>query len=393
MKKKRIILPTLRYENAPAEDLNISVGFKEEKSLLRTDDRDIVLNLADEFSAERSACNRYKFYGKMKMVFRNLYGGMSPYEYLKERLVLVSDGSDENFCGYLPYNEFVFLRDDLYYETTLPVSMSGMTGFTGFTLVMSGSTEHQTITPIIAPYFNWNIYLSYVYDHDDAYPMTYTLSGYTVQPISFVSGDGIPFRAEETDTNYILTSPVEHGINQGEYIVIDGRYYYVNSVGTQIYNSEKYVINILKSQVSGVTFNPLLIGRRCIDIDDKDNSTSQYYVHKHKTLTSFDGCIIDKVGFESPIWEDEKKILYQNSAGVPDVLVVRNRMEAVLFDFKEPFVLTGITNNLGYTPTDLYASMIFRNGDGYFNYPPKIGYSFNMHDTWIDEQFDGNIDS
>jgi hypothetical protein len=44
MEKKQIILPKLKYEGAPESDLNLHVGFKEEKSLLRTDDRDIVLD-------------------------------------------------------------------------------------------------------------------------------------------------------------------------------------------------------------------------------------------------------------------------------------------------------------------------------------------------------------
>jgi hypothetical protein len=99
---------------------------------------------------------------------------------------------------------------------------------------------------------------------------------------------------------------------------------------------------------------------------------------------------MDQIGFETPIFEDEKKILVENSAGKNDVIVERNRMESVLYDFKEPLVLSGLTNNLGYTPTEVYVTTIFRNGNGYFDYPPKIGYKFNFHNTWIDEHFDGN---
>ena len=390
MKKKQIILPKLRYENAPEIDTQIRVGFEEEKSILRTDDRDIVLNLSEQFKVERSECKRYKLYGKMKMIFRNLYLGVSRYDYLKERLALYGDGSDSCFAGYLPYDEFAFLRRDLYRETTSGVSVTNMSEFTGFTIITSGTTQHQNITALTAPYHNWNIYLTYVYDHDDVYPIKYTLSGNTIAPLSFVSGDGIPFRVQETISKYILTSPVKHGISQGEYIIINSRNYYVNSVGNENYNSENYVINILKSQLSGVTFNSLITGKRCTDINDITNSTSLYYVHQHKTLTTIDDYILDNVGFESPIWEDERKLLYENYAGVPNYLVEQNRMESILFDFKEPFTLTGITNNLGYTPTELYVSMIFRNGNGFFNYPPKVGYKFNFHDTWIDEHFDGN---
>jgi hypothetical protein len=99
---------------------------------------------------------------------------------------------------------------------------------------------------------------------------------------------------------------------------------------------------------------------------------------------------MDNIGFESSIFRDEKKLLYQNSEGLEDFLVEKNRMESVLFNFKTPFTLTGVTNNLGYTPNELYVTTIFRNGNGYFNYPPKVGYKFNLHDTYVDNQFSGN---
>ena len=47
-------------------------------------------------------------------------------------------------------------------------------------------------------------------------------------------------------------------------------------------------------------------------------------------------------------FEDEKKLVFENSVGDNDVLVERNRMESVLYDFKEPLKLSGLTNNLGF---------------------------------------------
>jgi hypothetical protein len=127
-----------------------------------------------------------------------------------------------------------------------------------------------------------------------------------------------------------------------------------------------------------------------LDYNNITGTTSQYYVHKHKTLTGVDDYILDKVGFESPVWEEEKGVMYETSSNDIDYIVEMNRMESVLFDFKEPFILTGITNNLGYTPTDVYVTVLFRNANGYFNYPPKVGYKFNFHDNWVDMHFSGN---
>ena len=398
MKKKKIILPNLRYEDAPVVGTSIRVGLEEEKSLLRTDDRDIALDLNKQFATERADCNRYKFYGKLKMIFSNLYLGTSEYSHLKQRLFLEGDGSNSCFAGYLPYNEFAFLRNDVHREGVEGTSVSDLSSFTGFNVsnLNSGSTIHKEITASNSYQFNWNMYLSYISSHDTEYPMKYTVTGVTsptFDPIlDFVSGDGIPFRVAETSSKYILSSPVKHGMSQGEYIFIDNIIipFYIESVGNTVYRSEEYVLTISKLQVGQYRLNGVVNGRRCTDINNASNTTSEYYVHKHTTLDEITDHIIDKVGFESPIWEDEKKLLFENSVGDNDVIVVRNRMESVLFDHFEPYLLSAITNNLGYQPTDLYTSIIFRNSNGYFEYPPKVGYSFHFHDSWVDEHFSGD---
>ena len=58
------------------------------------------------------------------------------------------------------------------------------------------------------------------------------------------------------------------------------------------------------------------------------------------------------------------------------------------FHFKNSIDLSQYRNNFGYTPTEVFLTTVFRNGSGYFNYPPRFGWKFNFHDTWIDDQFD-----
>jgi hypothetical protein len=403
---KQILAPNKRFKKAEEEDLDLKISLESSESLMRLGDRDIVLDLEKLFNKERQDSIDYKIYGKIKMVFRNMYRGDSLYDYLSEKLALHGDGSDGDFSGYLPYDEFALLRRDLYRQVNTPAS--GTTVGFNSNLSYTGPTGHTAISTMMAPYHNWNLYLSYVYSGDTNHSMTYTLSGTTKTAgsniISFKSGDGIPFRVSYTEGNfYELTSPVEHGMKQGEYITLSGvtftgatsgRTYQIDSVGNEFYNSEKYVINLSKSSFkSGTTIgtgtNILFTGKRVLDIGNLANTTSTYYVHKHKLLTNTNHYIMDNVGFETPIFENEKKILFENSAGVNDVLVERNRPESVLFDFKEPFQLSGITNNMGYTPTEVYVSIFFRNGNGYFNYPPKVGHKFNFHDSWIDNHFSG----
>lgn len=390
MEKKRILLPTKRFFNAPEEDLIINLRLEESQTLLRQGDKEIVLDIAELYKKERDESKKYKIYGKIKMVFKNLYYGTTTYDPLLKQLYLLGDGADGDYTGYISYNEFAFLRNDVLKEINVPPTGSTLSTYTP-SIVLSGTgyTGHTTITPITAPYQNWNLYLSYAYDKDANYEMKYTASDQQVY--TFEAADGILFEVEEQSPYYKLTSPMDHGMSVGEYVIIDDEPFYITSVGDEKYNSEKRIINILINDVpNDFTLNSVVFGKRCLDIKNKQKTTSEYYVHKLKTVTDVDSYILDKIGFESPIWEDEKKIVFENGLGETDVIVERNRMESLIYDIKEPFILTGLTNNLGYTPTEIYLTTIFRNKNGYFNYPPKVGYNFNFHDTWIDDHFDGS---
>lgn len=405
MKKKEILLPSKRFFKADEEDLTLNMKLESSENLMREGERNIILDLPTLFNDERNESKTYKIYGKMKMIFRNLYSGYTDYEPLLRNFYVAGDGTND-YNGFVPYNEFALMRNDVLREVYLPATGGTVTSFTS-TQSLAGTryTGHTTTTSIDAPYKNWNLYLSYVYSQDTGFTMNYTLSGGT--NYTFTAADGIPFEVTNNGNYYTLISPVEHGMSQGEYITISGgtltssvnvtgRTFYIESVGNENYNSEKYVINLLKNEfatgytLSGVTF---VLGKRCLSLLDINGTTSKYYVHKHKTLTTVDDYIMDKVGFETPIWEHERKILFETPLNEADILVERNRPESVLFDFKKTFTLTGITNNLGYTPTEIYITILLRNGNGYFTYPPKVGYKFNFHDTWIDKQFTGNTES
>ena len=52
---------------------------------------------------------------------------------------------------------------------------------------------------------------------------------------TFKASDGIPFRkTSQTGTTYIeLTSPIEHGMKQGEYVIFSGTPFYINFIGNE----------------------------------------------------------------------------------------------------------------------------------------------------------------
>ena len=400
MENKRILSPSKRYKRAESEDLSLKINLERDESILREGDRTIILDLEELYSKERNESTKYKIYGKLGMVFRNLNAGTSGYNPLLNRLYLTSAVYDEtDYSGYVPYDEFAFLRKDYVRETSNPTTNT-IGQFTP-NIVLSGDTSHQTFTQMDAPFMNWNLYLTYVYENDYTYPMRYTLSGNTVY--NFTAECGIPFRVTELDTYFQLVSPVPHNMSQSEYVILSGstlnennrtgRIFEINSVGNETFNSEKYVINLQKSQLTQnqitiISNIGVVFGQRCLDKNNVSGTTSQYYVRKHKTITTTDDYILDTPGFEIPIFENERKLQFITANGDENVYVEQNRPEKVLYHFKNSIDISQYRNNFGYTPTELYLTTIFRNGNGYFNYPPRMGWRFNFHDSWGDAQFD-----
>lgn len=376
MKRKKILLPSKKFFKAQDEDINLSLNLEDNQKLLREGDRDIILNISELFDKERNESKNYKIYGKLKLIFKNLYYGTPKYTPINKFLYPYQNNLN---LGYLPYNEYALLRNDILrefydYDSNPRLSLKG-TEFTG----------HTITTNYDAPYKNWNLFLSYVYSGDTQYPMKYSIDNSNTY--SFLSGDGIPFLVKENTKSYTLTSPIDHGMKSGEYVVISGEIYSIIEVGDETYNSEKYVLKIPKTTI--FDDGGVVLGKRCIDIINSGTTTSTYYVQKHKIITNEGDYIIDNAGFEKSIWKDERKLLTENIFGEKNVSVEKNRMETLLYDFKNPIVLENMLNNLGYTPTELFVSVVFRNGNGYFQYPPKVGFDFNFHDTWVDRHFYG----
>jgi hypothetical protein len=211
MIKKKIVHPTERYSGSDAENLNIKIGLERDEQLLREGDRTIILDIAELYKKERNESTKYKIFGKTKMIFRNLYSGVTDYVPLKNSLYDLGDGLDGDWTGYLPYDEFAFIRRDTVREVA---TATGSTiGQFNQTISLTGTTDHTTITVLDSSTWNWNYHVSYVYDHDSTYPMKYTLSGNTTY--DFTAESGVPFRVEVFDTSYQLISPIKHNMSLG----------------------------------------------------------------------------------------------------------------------------------------------------------------------------------
>lgn len=380
---KKIILPTSRFSKSEDEDLNLRVGLENSESIIREGDRNVVLDINELYGEERRASDNYKIHGKLRMVFNNSFLGTTIYEPLLDKLYKTSINT-----GYLPYNEFAFIRDDIFKERNNIISTNNNDGFV-IDIDTVGENDHKNISPLIATKFNWNSYLSYVVSNNPDYPMKYTYNDNN-DTVSFTAKDGIPFKVIDDGVSFVLVSPIEHGIKIGEYIIINDEDYIVNSVGDETYRSENFIITLFKSQFSVVnllTDGNVVFGKRCLDPNNKVETMSQYYVHIHEILTNVDDYVKDNIGFESSIWKDERRINEDTKE-----IMTKNRMETLYYDFKKSMTIKNLRNNFNISPTEIYCTIINKNSNGYFNYPPKVGYEFHFHDDWIDRHFEDSFE-
>ena len=87
-KFRQILLPNKRFKKADDQDLTLKLNLDTSESLLRVGDKDITIDVNELYNRERNESISYKIFGKLRMVFRNLYSGNTNYSYLKGRLYL-----------------------------------------------------------------------------------------------------------------------------------------------------------------------------------------------------------------------------------------------------------------------------------------------------------------
>ena len=135
--KKEILLPSKRFKKADEQELNINLGLESSQTLLRIGDKDVVLDIDKLYDKERNESKKYKIYGKLKMVFRNMYSGDTSYNYLQERLYLNGKGDgvgNPTLAGFLPYDESLSAPSTSSYLTAPSISSSSVPSTSSYSL-------------------------------------------------------------------------------------------------------------------------------------------------------------------------------------------------------------------------------------------------------------------
>lgn len=389
-KETRIVLGSLRYKSAPDTTIGLKVPliqtFKENIEF----DRTINIELQQVFNDERQKSTIFRPTGKFELLFMNSYTGSTNYVPLENNLYYVNadiaasiqcqSGTTIAWSGFPQYNEFDFIRTDY--------------NVSGYTIPNSNGEFHRLFIPKSASSYNWNFFMSYAFEND------YNKNLSAVEPktginLNWISGDGIPFVVQNTTSRGLdivaLRSPIKHGVSVGEFIKLSFSYvgtdtFQVFSLGDGTAGSEEYVVNIINIGFLGNTFNNNVTGtfKRIIDIENPNDTISEYYVRRHKILTNSEDAVLVNAGFEQNIFGNKKK--YESSGFTPNResrVSIREGSQTYTLTFNTDIDIAPILDNQKRPITELFFTVMWKGYFGlmfgYGNYTGiKQGFGFNL---------------
>jgi hypothetical protein len=416
----RIVRGSQRYVGSLDKNLMIPYALNNTTRNIIQNDRDLVLNLQDQYNREREESYTYRLYGKINPIVGNFVSG----------------------CTYDP----VFMSYHLYYQ---PIPLSdqeslacGYPSIQFFDFITYTSlTSFHNYVELNSYLDNWVMYESYVNQNIQNWPMEYyserhnppeLATGALNKGVSFNSGDGIPFHVENVTIQgkgaVKFICPVDHGLSPGEYIVLDQTVNAINtnvllqinppgglgpsypgnpqpvfSLGDENFNTESKIFNILLNDDDQVVNDgDVGVFKRLIDRENMNETLSQYYVHSHEILTKPTEYTLDKTGFEKGIYSKRAKTFQANnspSAGV-EHHVVKDEYPSYMWNFTNDLDVSDYSDNLGRPLKDLYISVFAVNETGIWkirgNSCVGLGWDWNFTpdgkiDPYPNNVMEGNL--
>jgi hypothetical protein len=388
----RVVLGSLRYKSAPDTNLMFNVPLVQTNKENVEFDRNINIDLQQVFDDERQKSDTFRPVCKFSLLFNNSYSGSTNYPPLENNLYYVNDdAAAKKQCGDNPqnvswsglpqYNEFDFIRTDY-----------NVPGYT------QPPNNHITFVPKSASSYNWNFFVSYAYDNDFTKELE-SIDKKSTNLLQWVCGNGIPFIIDNTTFNgqnlVSFRCPVKHGLTIGEYVKFNFNYngidsFQVYSLGDQKAGSEEYIFNIYNVGFTGGAFANNSEGtfKRIIDIENPNDTTSQYYVRRHKILTNSQDAVLVNAGFDQNIFGNRKK--FESSGFTPNQVArvsIKEGAQSYTLSFNKDIHINPIRDNQKRPISELFFTVIWK---GYFGLMfgtkknpneylgLKQGYEFNL---------------
>jgi hypothetical protein len=385
----RIIKGSLRYQSAPETNFSVNIPLTQTQEEIVEFDRNVDISLEQVYNDERQKSTTFRPVSKYTILFKNSISGSTKYEPFKNNLYYTNalNNTIQTFPGGnvppqppnlgiewqgLPqYFEFDFIRED-----------NDVTGYS------QPPNNQVTFVNKNASTYNWTHYVSYAYEND------FNKQLYAVDTISnvswsWVAQDGIPFIITVGNNNngrYItFRCPMKHGLKVGEYVKLSinylgEEYFQISELGDAGYNSGEYIFNIDNVGYVGTTFNQNVTGtfKRVIDVSNKDETTSEYYVRKHKILTNTQDAVLVKSGFEQNIFGNksklEKAVLTPNNVERSSLL---EGGQSYTLSFNVDIDLRPLKDNQQRPVSELFFTTIWKGTFGWTK-NTKQGWEFNL---------------
>jgi hypothetical protein len=378
MNKYEIIPSGIEYPLAPATDQKVNISLESSNVELTEYDRSVTVSLAQVYDDERQQSTVFRPTFKINYVYSNQYSGTTSYGPFQNNLMYVFPEESKVsgvWRGFPQYYEFDFYRPNI-------------------------NDGHINYKSKSAYTYNWTYYLTHPFENDYEKQLTCSLSD--IGNVEWIAKDGIPFVIRELGDNLIYFETASpHGLTKGEYVKLSFKYsntdlFQVYSIGNGKDESDKNVFTIFNVGYTGTTFSNNTTGtfKRVIDPENLEETTSKYYVRKHKVISDFNDFDMVISGFENNPFKNVEKL--ENAILTPNNISRISRKTSNLtynLVLSKDIDIKDLIDNQGRPLSELHLTIINRGYSGYFNKPTnniglKQGWEFNIENQsspWWDE--------
>lgn len=403
-----MVLPKEQYKLATDSLLSIPLEFSADRKNLIDSNRTRNVNAYDQSVNERNESNIYRIGGKITEMFNNSLIGNTNYSNFKNFLYLT------NALDVVTNNDILFNNLGQRVEDIYDIKWEGSPQYHEFSFIRYDVDNPQLdYQPKSSSTYNWTTYLSYVYSASTTQKMSYVNKQLSGNTVNFIASDGIPFTIINTVVNggnYItFRCGGKHNLTPGQYVELSFKYndsniFQVDAIGEEGYDNEDTSFSILNYGFTGTTFTNGVSGtfKRIGDINNIEETKSQYYVRLHKILTPDSGITINKMGFENIPFPKKEKVEY--SALTPNLVErvsVLDGTQSYSFTAVKDLEVTGLVTNFNKPVTSVYLTIVNKGYTGWFNKPnnftnsgTQYGWDFNFQSNIIDDWWSfNNLDS
>jgi len=407
-KNIRIVKGDERFQGSQDKDESIQLGILSDRRNYIEGNRNLALNLQDQFEFERGYSNFYRLYGKIDVLYDNIISGscktgnnsewMNNMYLIPEYIGCLNTPCD----AYPPSMLFEFIPEKRY-----------------------GPVASGVFMDVTAYQDNWVTYISYIDSHDSQQDMRlyndYILDEY----LDFDSGDGIPFIVSATTVNgndiLQFVCPVDHGLTTKMYfeiqnnntittnnvsllndvtitLIINGvsntttkQIFKVDFLGNGNVGMDSKVFNIIMDLDDGTAAlgsNTYGMGtfKRIINPDNISETRSEYYVHQHKLITNSNEYVLDRTGFENGIFPRKGRVYKaKRTPNNVDKTVIKEEFKSYLWNCDKDIDRDEYYDNRNRPITDLYLSIFQTNRNGVWDKSGNrlCGYGWSWNFTKV----------